>query len=71
MALLYGAISSAHLISFGGSTVNPLFSFYVLAKWLIRLKDGLPLNPYDRSRFYGPFPDREVSYTGYPTWEEA
>lgn len=31
---------------------------------------GLPLNPYDRSRFYGPFEDREVGYTDYPTWEE-
>ncbi|KAL1305493.1 hypothetical protein AAFC00_002368 [Neodothiora populina] len=32
-----------------------------------RLKDGKPMNKYDRSRFYGPFPDdREVGYTDYP-----
>jgi hypothetical protein len=35
-----------------------------------RLKKGLPLNAYDRSRFYGPFPDREVGYSDYPTYEE-
>jgi len=26
---------------------------------------------YDRSRFYGPFPDRELGYTDYPTREEV
>ena len=36
-----------------------------------RLKKGLPLNAYNRSRFYGPFPDREVGYTDYPTYEEV
>ncbi|EHL03549.1 putative 12-oxophytodienoate reductase 4 [Glarea lozoyensis 74030] len=35
-----------------------------------RLKNGLPLNEYNRPRFYGPFPDPEVGYTDYPTWEE-
>lgn len=36
-----------------------------------RLRKGLPLAPYDRSRFYGPFPeDPHVGYTDYPTWEE-
>lgn len=35
-----------------------------------RLKEGLPLTPYDRSRFYGPFEDREVGYSDYLTWEE-
>ncbi|KAK6584482.1 hypothetical protein PZA11_002706 [Diplocarpon coronariae] len=30
-----------------------------------RLKKGLPWTSYDRSRFYGPFPDREVGYTEY------
>ncbi|KAF4628112.1 hypothetical protein G7Y89_g10041 [Cudoniella acicularis] len=35
-----------------------------------RLKKGLPLNAYDRSRFYGPFPDPEVGYTDYPVYEE-
>ncbi|KAK0644763.1 12-oxophytodienoate reductase 7 [Lasiodiplodia hormozganensis] len=35
-----------------------------------RLEKGYPLRKYDRSRFYGPFPDREVAYTDYPTWEE-
>lgn len=32
---------------------------------------GQALNAYDRSRFYGPFPDREVGYTDYLTYEEA
>ncbi|KAL1621751.1 putative 12-oxophytodienoate reductase [Diplodia seriata] len=35
-----------------------------------RLEKGYPLKMYDRSRFYGPFPDREVAYTDYPTWKE-
>lgn len=34
-----------------------------------RLRRGLPLSPYDRSRFYGPFQDPHVGYTDYPTWE--
>lgn len=36
-----------------------------------RLRRGLPLAPYDRSRFYGPFPDPHVGYTDYPTWEQS
>jgi hypothetical protein len=36
-----------------------------------RFKKGLPLNAYDRSRFYGPFPDREVGYTDYPVYEDV
>jgi 2,4-dienoyl-CoA reductase-like NADH-dependent reductase (Old Yellow Enzyme family) len=36
-----------------------------------RLVEGLPLAPYDRSRFYGPFADNEVGYTDYPEWEQA
>ncbi|PSS10726.1 hypothetical protein M430DRAFT_108019 [Amorphotheca resinae ATCC 22711] len=39
--------------------------------FVARLKNGLPLNAYDRSRFYGPFADREVGYTDYPTYEEV
>ncbi|KAL2292860.1 hypothetical protein FJTKL_07915 [Diaporthe vaccinii] len=36
-----------------------------------RLREGRPLTPYDRSRFYGPFPaDPHVGYTDYPTWEQ-
>lgn len=36
-----------------------------------RLRHGRPFAPYDRSRFYGPFPDDpHVGYTDYPTWEE-
>lgn len=31
-----------------------------------RLKEGLALNPYDRSRFYGPFREPAVGYTDYP-----
>ncbi|OTA69480.1 12-oxophytodienoate reductase [Hypoxylon sp. EC38] len=34
-----------------------------------RLRHGLPLAPYDRSRFYGPFEDNSVGYTDYPTYE--
>ena len=34
-----------------------------------RFKTGVRLNAYDRSRFYGPFPDREVGYTDYPTYD--
>lgn len=36
-----------------------------------RLKEGLPLAPYDRSRFYGPFDDNSIGYTDYPKWEQA
>ena len=36
-----------------------------------RLKNGLPLNAYNRSRFYGPFPDREVGYTDYPVYADV
>lgn len=35
-----------------------------------RLKRGIPLSPYDRSRFYGPFEDRTIGYTDYPTAEQ-
>lgn len=48
----------------------------VYGRWFIsnpdlprRLKEGLALNPYDRSRFYGPFEEPEVGYTDYPAWE--
>ncbi|OTA97949.1 hypothetical protein M434DRAFT_91897 [Hypoxylon sp. CO27-5] len=34
-----------------------------------RLRHGLPLAPYDRSRFYGPFEDNSIGYTDYPTYE--
>ena len=37
----------------------------------IRLKSGLPLAPYDRSRFYGPFEDSTIGYTDYPRWKHA
>lgn len=33
-----------------------------------RLQEGKKLNQYDRSRFYGPFEDRTIGYTDYPTW---
>lgn len=32
-----------------------------------RLAKGLPLAPYDRTRFYGPFEDNVFHYTDYPT----
>lgn len=31
-----------------------------------RLKEGISLAPYDRSRFYGPFEDNSEGYTSYP-----
>lgn len=36
-----------------------------------RLREGIPLNPYDRSTFYGPFKDNAVGYTDYPAWKEG
>ena len=36
-----------------------------------RLKNGWPLAQYDRSRFYGPFPDPEVGYTSYQTYSQS
>ncbi|KAI1412625.1 FMN-linked oxidoreductase [Hypoxylon sp. FL1857] len=35
-----------------------------------RLRRGLPLAPYDRSRFYGPFEDNSIGYTDYPVYKE-
>lgn len=35
-----------------------------------RLRKGLPLAPYDRSRFYGPFEEPTIGYTDYPTHGE-
>ncbi|KAF4980173.1 hypothetical protein FZEAL_3751 [Fusarium zealandicum] len=34
-----------------------------------RLRNGWPLAPYDRSRFYGPFADSAVGYTDYPPYQ--
>jgi hypothetical protein len=36
-----------------------------------RLREGLPLAPYDRTRFYGPFGDNAIGYTDYPDWQES
>ncbi|CAG5137559.1 uncharacterized protein ALTATR162_LOCUS149 [Alternaria atra] len=36
-----------------------------------RLKEGLPLAPYDRSRFYGPFEDSAIKYTDYLEWKQS
>ncbi|KAL9943422.1 hypothetical protein D7B24_008996 [Verticillium nonalfalfae] len=33
-----------------------------------RLREGLPLADYDRSRFYGPFEDPAIKYTDYPAY---
>ena len=35
-----------------------------------RLKKGLPLTDYDRSRFYGPFEDNAFHYTDYTNAEK-
>jgi len=32
-----------------------------------RLRNRLPLTPYDRSRFYGPFDDNAIGYIDYST----
>ncbi|KAE8349611.1 hypothetical protein BDV28DRAFT_160346 [Aspergillus coremiiformis] len=34
-----------------------------------RLKNGIPFEPYERTRFYGPFEDNAVCYTDYPPAE--
>ncbi|KAI1057024.1 hypothetical protein LB507_002281 [Fusarium sp. FIESC RH6] len=34
-----------------------------------RLRNGWPLQPYDRSTFYGPFKDNTVGYTDYPFYK--
>lgn len=57
----------------GGAADALLFGRYFISNpdLVERLRRGLPLSPYDRSRFYGPFPDDpHVRYTDYPTWEE-
>lgn len=36
-----------------------------------RLKNGLPFEDYDRSRFYGPFEDNAFHYTDYPAADQA
>ena len=36
-----------------------------------RLQEGLPLAPYDRNRFYGPFEDGAIGYTDYPAWSQS
>jgi len=35
-----------------------------------RLKEKLPMAPYDRTRFYGPFEDKAFHYTDYPTYDQ-
>ncbi|KAJ5972265.1 Aldolase-type TIM barrel [Penicillium vulpinum] len=35
-----------------------------------RLKERLPMAPYDRTRFYGPFEDKTFHYTDYPTVDQ-
>ncbi|KAM0551349.1 hypothetical protein ACHAPJ_008457 [Fusarium lateritium] len=34
-----------------------------------RLRNGWPFQPYDRTRFYGPFEDNSVKYTDYPFYK--
>ncbi|POR34344.1 hypothetical protein TPAR_05464 [Tolypocladium paradoxum] len=36
-----------------------------------RMRNGLSLAPYDRSRLYGPFEDSTVGYIDYPAYEEG
>lgn len=57
----------------GGAADALLFGRYFISNpdLVERLRRGLPLSPYDRARFYGPFPeDPHVKYTDYPTWEQ-
>ena len=34
------------------------------------MRKGIPLTPYNRSRFYGPFEDNVTGYTDYLTAEQ-
>ncbi|KAF2094097.1 FMN-linked oxidoreductase [Rhizodiscina lignyota] len=52
-----------------------LYDGFVFAKWFTsnpdlpeRLRNGTPLQAYDRSRFYGSWDGREKGYTDYPFW---
>ncbi len=36
-----------------------------------RLRNGWPLAPYDRSRFYGPFEDNSVGYIDFPPYQKS
>ncbi|PTD09462.1 12-oxophytodienoate reductase 2 [Fusarium culmorum] len=36
---------------------------------VMRLRNGWPLQPYDRSTFYGPFEDNAAGYTDYPFYK--
>ncbi|ODM14598.1 hypothetical protein SI65_09943 [Aspergillus cristatus] len=36
-----------------------------------RLRKGIPLTPYERSRFYGPFEDNKLCYVDYEPAQEA
>lgn len=54
-----------------------LYDGFVFAKWFVsnpdlpeRLKDGVPLQEYDRSRFYGSWDGREKGYVDYPFWKD-
>lgn len=55
----------------GGKADALLFGRYFISNpdLVDRLRRGLPLSPYNRSRFYGPFEDGHVGYTDYPKWE--
>ncbi|KAJ5962003.1 hypothetical protein N7501_006944 [Penicillium viridicatum] len=35
-----------------------------------RLKENIPMAPYDRTRFYGPFEDNTFHYTDFPTVDQ-
>lgn len=65
--------ASAFGVVEGGACDALLFGRYFISNpdLVERLRKGLPLAPYDRSRFYGPFPDPHVGYTDYPTWEQT
>lgn len=57
----------------GGQADALLYGRYFISNpdLVERLRRDLPLSPYDRARFYGPFPeDPHVGYTDYPTWDE-
>lgn len=56
----------------GGTCDALLFGRYFTSNpdLVERLRKGLPLSPYHRERFYGPFEDNHVRYTDYPRWDE-
>lgn len=61
-----------------GAVEEGKYDALAFAKWFAsnpdlpaRLKNGDPLEPYDRSRFYGSWDGRPKGYIDYPFWETS